>query len=208
MLIINFNFNLPRSAAPASRSFLAPLLVAASLLLPAPAHAQTVYWTTRDLLSDFFKHSDKVSFKKVAVDGERLHLIEQRLGYALSRTSFTFFVATTGDHLDGYALFDEELGQHLPISFAVKMSPAGVLERQEIVAYREARGDEVRDARFRAQFAGKTARDALRPGDDIVVISGATISSRAMAIGVRRALVLLDELIIAPRQAASATASR
>ena len=85
---------------------------------------------------------------------------------------------------------------------------AVTLERQEIVAYREARGDEVRDARFRAQFVGKSARDTVRAGDDIVAVSGATISSRAMATGVRRALVLLDVLVLAPQRQASASAHR
>ena len=98
---------------------------------------------------------------------------------------------------------DEENGQHLPITFAVKLSPDGVVQRQEIVAYREARGDEVRDARFRNQFVGKSARDPLLPGDDIVAVSGATISSRAMAVGVKRALVLFEELL-RPTQAAGA----
>ena len=51
-------------------------------------------------------------------------------------------------------------------------------------------------------------RDALRTGDDIVAVSGATISSRAMAVGVRRALVLLDELMLRPERAGTATASR
>ena len=181
------------------------------LLLPAaPARAQSVYWTTRDLLGDFFKTSEKVGFRKFDLSPAERQRIEQRLGYRLpeNKTSYTFFIAETAGHIDGYAFFDEELGQHLPITYAVKVSPAGTALRQEIVAYREARGDEVRDARFRAQFVGKTARDALRPGDDVVAVSGATISSRAMATGVKRALVLVDELLVKPQQAASATARR
>src|SRR5262249_32206816 len=133
--------------------------------------------------------------------------IEGRLGYKLGKDRYTIFVATTGDRVDGYAIFDEELGQHLPISFAVKISPAGVVERQEIVAYREARGDEVRDERFKQQFVGKPARDRITAGDDIAVVSGATISSRAMAVGVRRALVIVEELVLRA-QHATATARR
>jgi hypothetical protein len=57
----------------------------------------------------------------------------------------------------------------------------------------------VRDPRFRQQFVGKSAADPLRPGEEIVAVSGATISSRAMAVGVRRALILLDELVLAPQ---------
>ena len=63
--------------------------------------------------------------------------------------------------------------------------------------YREARGDEVRDLNFRKQFVGKTATDPIAPDRDIAVVSGATISSRAMAVGVKRALVLF-ELFVRP----------
>jgi hypothetical protein len=113
----------------------------------------------------------------------------------VTKGKYTFFVARSGVHIDGYALIDEEQGEHLPITFAVKISPEGVIERQEIVAYREPRGDEVRDERFRKQFVGKCARDPVAAGLDIVAVSGATISSRAMAVGVKRALVLFDELV-------------
>jgi hypothetical protein len=198
---VEFNF------APARRAALLAVL-AAGLLLPSVARAQSVYWSTRDLLADFFPSSQKVGFRKLDLDEAARARIEARLGYRLARASYTFFVATHGEHVDGYAFIDDENGQHLPITYAVKLSPAGAVERQEIVAYREARGDEVRDARFRGQFVGKTARDRLRPGDDVAVISGATISSRAMAVGVRRALVLLDELVLGPQQAASASARR
>lgn len=195
------------------RAVLALLVMAGvvgGLLVPRTAAAQATYWSTRDLLADFFKTSERVSFRQFDLDAATRQRLEKRLGYALppAKSGYTIFVAATAGHVDGYALFDDELGQHLPISYAVKLSPAGSVERQEIVSYREARGDEVRDARFRAQFVGKTSHDPLRPGDDVVAISGATISSRAMAIGVRRALVVLDELLLRPERAASATARK
>jgi electron transport complex protein RnfG len=121
--------------------------------------------------------------------------VQRRLGYTPARASYTFYVARSDGHVDGYALIDEEKGEHLPITFAVKLSSEGKVERQEIVVYRESRGDEVRDEHFRHQFVGKTARDAIDTDQDIMAISGATISSRAMAIGVKRAVVLFDELV-------------
>jgi electron transport complex protein RnfG len=183
--------------------------VAAVLLAAGPARAET-FWTTRDLLGDasFFRGSERVGYKQFEPSAEQRARIEARLGYALPRARYTIFVATTGGHVDGYAVIDDENGQHLPITFAVKVSPAGVVERQEIVAYREARGDEVRDERFRKQFVGKRAEDAVRAGQDIAIVSGATISSRAMAVGVKRALVLVEELILKPAQVASARAQR
>ena len=181
------------------------ILTAALLLAAFPARADQVYFSSRDLLADFFRSSQNVTYKKLQLDAAGRERISQRLGYPLPRTSYTFYVASSGSHVDGYAIIDEEKGEHLPITFAVKLSPDGRVQRQEIVIYREARGDEVRDERFRRQFVGKSARDPIAAGQDIVAVSGATISSRAMAVGVRRAVVLFDELV---RPTANATAAR
>jgi hypothetical protein len=177
-------------------------------LSPQPAAAQATYYTPRSLLADFFPQSQVVSFQKFQPTAEQRSRIEQRLGAELPKPSYTIYIAKTGDNIDGYALLDEEPGQHLPISFAVKLSPRGAIERQEVMVYRERYGDEVRDPRFRQQFIGKTAADALRPNEEIIAVSGATISSRAMAIGVRRCLILVDELLLRGPREAQATATR
>lgn len=129
---------------------------------------------------------------------EELARLQQRLGYTPARAEYVFFVATSGEHVDGYALIDEEMGQHEQITFAVKLSPQGAVERHEVMVYRESYGQEITDPRFRRQFEGKTVKDPVRAGKDIDVVTGATISSRAMAVGVRRALILLDELVLKP----------
>lgn len=167
---------------------------------PATVQAQATYFTPRAVLAEFFPKSQLVTYQKYEPNPAQRARIEALLGYALKRSAYTFYVAKTGEHIDGYALLDEENGQHLPISYAVKLSPKGSVERHEIMVYRERYGDEVRDPRFRQQFVGKTAADPLRPGEEVIAVSGATISSRAMAIGVRRCLVLFDELVLRPQR--------
>jgi Na+-translocating ferredoxin:NAD+ oxidoreductase RnfG subunit len=171
------------------------IFVALVAFVAIPARADQIYFTSRDLLADFFRTSQQVTYKKVQIDGVDRERISKRLGYSLPRPSYTFYVATSGAHVDGYALIDEEKGEHLPITFAVKLSPDGKVVRQEVVVYREVQGDEVRDDRFRRQFVGKSAHDRVELEQDIVAVSGATISSRAMTVGVKRALVLFDELV-------------
>jgi electron transport complex protein RnfG len=177
-----------------------PLVAAVWLLLvsgaPQSARAQSTFFTPRALLAEFFPRSQLVTYKKFELTAEQKMRIRQRLGYPLAKSAYTFYIAKSGDSIDGYAILDEEMGQHLPITYGVKFSPRGAVERQEILVYRERYGDEVRDPRFRQQFIGKTAADPLRPGEEVVAVSGATISSRAMAIGVRRCLVLIDELVL------------
>lgn len=171
---------------------------------PGDVRAQATYFTPRALLAEFFPKSQLVTYQKFELSAAQRSRVEGLLGYVLKKTSYTLYIAKTGEHVDGYAILDEENGQHLPISFAVKLSPSGAVERQEVMVYRERYGDEVRDPRFRQQFVGKTAADPLRPGEEVIAVSGATISSRAMALGVRRALVLFDELVLRPARDAAA----
>ena len=173
---------------------------------PRAAAAQAVYFNTRELLTDFFQRSEHVGYRRIELTAFDRARLRTRLGYEVAKSSYTFFVAETAGKVDGYALIDDENGEHLPITFAVKITPSGAVERQEIVAYREPRGDEVRDLGFRRQFVGKTALDPICPDRDIAVVSGATISSRAMAVGVKRALVLFDLFVRSGTLAARAGA--
>jgi electron transport complex protein RnfG len=167
------------------------------LAVAAPARAEVAYFTTRSVLSAFFPKSERVTYQMLVLEGATRTRVAHRLGYSPALDRYTVFVARTQGKIDGYALIDEEKGLHQPITFATKLSPLGAVERVEIMIYREPRGDEVRDPRFRKQFEGRTARDEMRLTRDIDAVSGATISSASLAVGVRRATVLVDEVMAA-----------
>jgi Na+-translocating ferredoxin:NAD+ oxidoreductase RnfG subunit len=159
--------------------------------LAAPSRAAAVDFTTpQKLLSEQFHRSERVSYVRVHLEPQQRAQIEARLNRRLPKADWTFFVATTHGKPDGYALFDEEIGQHEPISFATFFDTTGHITRVEIVAYREPFGDGVRAERFRKQFVGRDEHSKFRPGEDIDAISGATISSRSLCIGVERAAAL------------------
>jgi Na+-translocating ferredoxin:NAD+ oxidoreductase subunit G len=164
--------------------------------------AETSYYSTRSVLAAFFPGSERVTYQTFALDPALRTRLAQRLGYAPARDRYTIFVAHTQGRVDGYAVIDDELGLHQPITFATRLSPRYIVERVEIMVYREPRGDEVRDARFRKQFEGKTAQCPMRLDRDIDAVSGATVSSASIAVGVRRAAILVEEL--APGMSAAA----
>jgi electron transport complex protein RnfG len=171
------------------------------------ARAETSYYSTRTVLAEFFPNSEHVGYRTFAVDRSIRARLAQRLGYAPARDKYTIFVATTHGKVDGFAVVDDEQGLHQPITFATRLSPRGIVERVEIMVYREPRGDEVRDVRFRKQFQGKTSQDPLRLNRDIDAVSGATVSSASLAVGVRRATILVEELALGLSTLASAPAA-
>jgi electron transport complex protein RnfG len=176
-----------------ARPWLVPAFVALTgVLAPVRAAHAEQFWTTQALLADQFKSSQNVTYVRVRLDPVARGRIDARLGRALPKSEYTLFVAKSGERIDGYALFDEQVGQHEPISFATFFDAAGAITRVEVVAYREPYGDGIRAERFRKQFLGRSVRSRFRAGDDIDTISGATISSRSMSIAVERAAALVD----------------
>lgn len=119
-----------------------------------------------------------------------------RLGWKLSESTITVFQGFKQNEPQGWAIITEEIGKFKPITFIVKVSPEGKVEKVEVLVYREPVGVEVRKQRFARQFKGKTAKDRLRINRDILNITGATMSVQAMTAGVKKALVILDELYL------------
>jgi Na+-translocating ferredoxin:NAD+ oxidoreductase RnfG subunit len=166
-------------------------LVAAAVLAAIPV-AAAQYWTPAKVLTSFFPEAKKITFKKVSLSDAQAQAIGQKLGASAVKKDWSIYFS---DDKRGFAILDNEKGMHEPIDFAVRFSPAGAVERIEILEYREAYGDQVRRERFRNQFRGKTASDPITVGKDIDIVSGASISSRSIAIGVKRDALVLQAAI-------------
>lgn len=171
------------------------VLTLVGLSVPASSRAE-VYYSVRGLLADQFRQSDRVDFKRIRPSDQQREQIQSQLGQKLEKDEYIFYVAHSEDRIDGYALFDREIGQHEYIDFATFFDNEGRVTRVEVVAYREPHGDGIRSKRFRKQFVGKGSTSKLRLGHDIDVISGATLSARAMAKAVKRASVLLHDIVL------------
>ena len=169
-------------------------VLAAVCLPPRSADAQGVYFTNESVLKSFFPASTHVGFVTLET-ARHADALTRLLGYLPPKKTYPVFVARTGNVVDGYAVIDEQLGQHLPITLATHVGVDGRVVRTEIMVYRERYGGEVSALRFREQFVGKTEQDDIRAGDDIVAVSGATISSTSVAVAVKRAAVLVGIVI-------------
>jgi hypothetical protein len=88
----------------------------------------------------------------------------------------------------GWFIVDAVLGKHELITYAVGLGADGSVRGVEILEYLESYGYQIRDAAWRRQFAGKTARDPLKLDQDIRNISGATLSCRHVTDGIKRLL--------------------
>ena len=95
----------------------------------------------------------------------------------------------------GWFILDEVIGKHEFITYAVGLNADGSVKQIEVMDYRETYGDQVRDAKWRAQFTGKKHGAKLKLDADIKNVSGATLSCRHITDGVKR-LLAFHELVL------------
>jgi len=157
-----------------------------------PEHVK-VYLTEAQALARVFADADRQWQETWEPTADERAALESQLGWQVPEAVFTFHRASRGGRNLGWALVLEEKGRFKPITFLVHLGPDRRVEAVLVMVYRESRGDAVRRTRFLDQFDGKDADDPLRLNRDIVGISGATLSSRALAAGVRKALLLAEE---------------
>jgi Na+-translocating ferredoxin:NAD+ oxidoreductase RnfG subunit len=160
-------------------------------------HAE-VFLTEEDALKLMFPQSERIRRETVRPTPEQKKKVEERIGWRFPEESFEMYIGETGGKVDGYALVQNTIGKHKPMTYMVGLDANGHVTNVELLVFREARGSEVRMKRFNSQYEGKTVLDPVRINKDIINISGATMSVRSMSAGVKRMLVLVDEFYLKP----------
>lgn len=163
--------------------------MAVFLAFAAPARAE-VYLTKEQALALVLGADCEQSYEPRPIDSALNGQLEERGLLGERKDQSHFFVAKRNGQIAGYALIDSEVGKHLPITYIIGFTPTGQVSRVEMMVFREVRGWEARERRFMAQFEGKGATDRLQVGAGLKNVTGATLSSRAIAKGVQRGLFL------------------
>lgn len=142
--------------------------------------------------------SERIRKDVIKLSPEQKAQIEERIGWKFPEQSFEIYIGETGTQIDGYALVQNTIGKHKPMTYMVGIDSKGQVSNVELLVFRESRGSEIRQKRFNAQYEGKTVLDPVRINKDIINISGATMSVRSMSAGIKRVLVLVDEFYLKP----------
>lgn len=180
------------------RQWLSPMVV---LVAPAQVLGAEVFLKEDDAPKTMFAAGDSSVRKTVALTAAELEKLSLAIGRKVELSKYSYFEVRVGAELLGRIFLLDVVGQSQPISFAIAVKPDGEVHDVQVLVYREAHGDEIRDRRFRRQFTGKKVRDSLVFGKDIEAVSGATISSRAATFAVKKALGLHE--VVAARDADS-----
>jgi len=163
--------------------YLASLLAPVALVAAAPCQAE-VYFNLEQVQRALFPETSLAPVE-VTLSADQAREIEKRSGLRVRDRKLQAWRAAGG----GWLLVDQVLGKHEFITYALAIGADGAVRQIEVMEYRETYGGEVRNPRWRAQFAGKKADAPLKIDEDVRNISGATLSSVHLTEGVRRLLV-------------------
>ncbi len=158
-----------------------------------------IYFTEDEAAKAMFPDSEKIRRETLTLTAEQKTFVEGVIGWEFPETSFDVFIGETKGNIDGYAVIQNTIGKHRPITYMVAVDSAGEVTNFEVLVYREARGNEIATKRFNYQYQGKTVEDPVRINRDIINITGATMSVRSSSAGVKRVLVLVNEFYLKPR---------
>ena len=164
-----------------------------------------------DALVDVFGPNYSFSTETVRLQGEKLDKIIERLGGKLvyeqigseSKTveahkKIEFHYAMRDGEKIGVGIVDMQPGKWGPVEFMIAVmldDPLPKVKRIEVMSMQERRGRPIARSSYMKQYVGKTTENPLEVGEDIIAITGATISSRAASFSVKKALVLVEECI-------------
>lgn len=164
----------------------APLVAAASTVSVQAYAVQ--YLTLEQAQQILFPGATRFNPTRVKLSPAQRNSIEQAAKVRVRMDELIAWRVETGNQFSGWFLLDEVYGKHEFISYALAIDATGAVRGIEILDYRETHGSEVRNPKWRAQFLGKKAGAPLALDEDIKNISGATLSCKHVAEGVRRLL--------------------
>ena len=167
------------------------LAASALAVAAAPTSAFAVdYLSAEQAAKLMFPEADAFEARSVTLDAAQLRQLDAQ-GVRGRSAHWPVRVARRGDATLGFVVTDEVIGKVELIGYAVGIALDGTVRQIEILSYRESHGFEIRMPAWRKQFVGKGDASALRVGEDIANISGATLSCTHVTEGVRRIVAVV-----------------
>ena len=167
--------------------------ILAGLTIMAPIPYVVSYadvYLTEDQAAAVLFPGIKLEAKDLDLTPAEAKQIQSASGERVSKPRLRLWQGPTGEMM----FVDRVLGKHEFITYAVAVNADGTVKGVEIMQYNETYGYQIREEKWRRQFAGKSSADQLKLTRDISNISGATLSCSHVTKGVRRVLHTFNTL--------------
>jgi len=165
------------------------LAVLGAWLLSSPGSSAKIYLSQEEALKVAFPSPALIERKTLYLDDAQAEKVERESRTKVPGRVFPYYVGRKEGALLGYAYFDTHLVRTLPETIMVLLSPAGEIQRVEILSFSEPEDYFPRKA-FLDQFAGKGPDGDLAVRRGIRNLAGASLTAEAITAACRRILAL------------------
>lgn len=166
----------------------AALAFAAPAFFPAGAAARTLL-TQRQALELAFPPGTKVERRTLFLSHEQLEGARRQGRVKIDSAVWTYYVGTSSSGATAYAYFDTHVVRTMNETFMAVLEPDGAVRSVELLAFAEP-DDYLPRPSWMRQFDRKSAAQDVFVGRAIRNIGGATLTSVALADGVRRVMAV------------------
>lgn len=173
---------------------LALTALAVAAVWPRAVQAQSA--RAQQALKALFPSAERFAPKDVFLTEEMAARLERLSRARISERMVTFYAATKGEETLGWAALHTHRVRTKNETLAVAFEPDGRLKRIDVAVFLEPE-EYLPPPKWLAQFAGKSAGDRLTVGDDVQVLTGATMSARSISETARWLLHALREAKVA-----------
>ena len=150
------------------------------------------FYTVEQAQKAIFQDADGFKLNPVSLTSDQINKIKSSSSTGTPIPEKKIWQVFQADKQVGWFIVDEVYGKHEFITYAVGINLDGTVRMIDVMDYHETYGYQVREAGWRGQFVGKNVNSNLKLSKGIDNISGATLSCKHLADGVKRVLTLYD----------------
>ena len=163
-----------------------------------------------EALKQMFPDVDNVITENVTISNSDLEILKKNLGGSLvhfqsgsqseevtESAELTFYYGIKNGRKTSVAIIDHQPGKWGPVQYIILLDLATAkVKNLAVMSYKEKRGRPIARKSFLKQFIGKRSGDPVQVRKDIRAISGATISSDATCFAVKKAIAIVETVIL------------
>jgi Na+-translocating ferredoxin:NAD+ oxidoreductase RnfG subunit len=162
------------------------------LILVIPSFASgAVLQTVPEALVKVFSEKNNAQKKNAYLTGDQIKSINHELEYKMDEKStlVTYYEYFEKEKLIGTAYIDTDIVRKETESLMIVISPEGQIRDIEVLSFHEPK-DYIPPTVWKNQFKGKTSKELYRSKSNIVGITGATLTSKAVTKSVQKTLAI------------------
>lgn len=145
-------------------------------------------------LRQAFPESTTVRRRAIFLTDEQIKTIQKKAKTRVDSKVVTYYTGSRGDSILGFAYFESGIVRSKPATYMVVLHPNGEVKYVDILAFYEPL-DYLPAPNWLALFEDAVLGTGLWPGRDIHNITGATLTARAITLGVRKVLAIHETIV-------------